>query len=162
MMEPLLSEKKEFALLFPYRREGDAVAFFLQKRDMRAKRVPGMIAAFGGALEEGESHFDALQREIQEELGYEPTHARYFCRYEFGSWVAHAYFEEVAADFEARVSVMEGEYGKFFPSRDLAENAAVTLPIRLIVRNMHEHLLREKAKAGLTKSPAEPEGSEGS
>jgi ADP-ribose pyrophosphatase YjhB (NUDIX family) len=42
---------------------------YLQKRDLRAPKNPGKVSLFGGAIEEGESPYEAAQRELQEELG---------------------------------------------------------------------------------------------
>lgn len=53
--------------------------FLLQLRDDNpAIRYPGHWAFFGGHLESGESPEAAMQRELQEELGYTPPQIDYF------------------------------------------------------------------------------------
>ena len=59
---------KRFASIFLYKKSGE---FLLQHRTDDAPRNPGFWSIFGGGIEEGESPFEAVIREIKEELDYD-------------------------------------------------------------------------------------------
>lgn len=50
----------------------DGQRCFLQRRDLRAKRLPGLWEFPGGKVEPGESDVEALVRELREELDWQP------------------------------------------------------------------------------------------
>ena len=54
-------------------------SYLLQLRDFKSSIIfPGHWGAFGGAIEEGESPRDALDRELKEEIGYSPEDLKFF------------------------------------------------------------------------------------
>jgi 8-oxo-dGTP diphosphatase len=54
-------------------------SYLLQLRDFKPSIIyPGYWGAFGGAIEEGESPQDALNRELTEEIGYSPEEIGFF------------------------------------------------------------------------------------
>ena len=54
-------------------------SYLLQLRDFKSSIIfPGHWGAFGGAIEEGESPRDALDRELKEEIGYSPGDLKFF------------------------------------------------------------------------------------
>jgi 8-oxo-dGTP pyrophosphatase MutT (NUDIX family) len=78
-----------------------------------------MFGMFGGAIEEGESTEVALLREIREELNYRPTNVRFFERYQCDHCELNVFLSEVGEHFEAEITVLEGEYGRFFNEAEL-------------------------------------------
>jgi 8-oxo-dGTP diphosphatase len=50
-----------------------------EKRKLTKTVVPGAVALPGGHLEAGEQPEEALQRELEEELGIAPVEVRYVC-----------------------------------------------------------------------------------
>lgn len=138
-MEPLIRQEKEVATYVPYRRAADGFEFFLQKRDTRAPVDANMFGTFGGALERGEETSDALRREVHEELGYEPLDPRFFAVFQRPRTRYHVFIEEVAHDFESRVHVHEGEYGKFL-TIDQMRSQAIAPITNLIVNELSAYL----------------------
>ncbi len=56
--------------------------FLLQLRDDNPQILyPGHWAFFGGHIEPGEQPEQAVQRELQEEIGYRPPQVHHFCSY---------------------------------------------------------------------------------
>jgi 8-oxo-dGTP diphosphatase len=54
-------------------------SYLLQLRDFKSSIIfPGHWGAFGGAIEEGESPRDALDRELVEEIGYSSEEVNFF------------------------------------------------------------------------------------
>lgn len=103
-----------FAAFLPFRRSGTEYEFYLQKRDMKAKRSPGLFGLFGGAVEDGEGLQAAMMREVYEELTYTPRMPKFFANYETSLGPVHVFVEEVRENFESLVDIQEGECGVFF------------------------------------------------
>jgi len=61
--------KEDYVLLFMVRKDD---RFLLQHRDNDAPTYPGYWGFFGGAIESGESPYESIQREVHEELCYQP------------------------------------------------------------------------------------------
>ena len=141
-MEPIIHEdqKRKVAAFIPYRRHGDEYEFFLQKRDMNAKTNPGLFGIFGGGIENEETFYEGLMREVMEELVYEPQTARYFCKYEIATTVLHVCIEQVGIDFESKVKVQEGEYGKFFTTSEIKELVAISPLAKIIFVQVSDFL----------------------
>lgn len=145
-MEPLSSKKRKVAVYVPYRSTPSGeLEFYLQKRDMNAPTHAGVFSMFGGGIEEGEELNEALMREIREELRYEPVNPVYLMRCERSVAIFHVFIEEVGSDFEQRVDVQEGEYGKFITIRGCKE-CEVSAICMLVVTDIQEWL--NKAKRG--------------
>ena len=136
----MMTDKRHNSVLIPYRKRGTEFEFYLQKRDVDAKRAPNQIGMFGGGIEEEESIEQALFREIQEELVYTPTKPQYFSRYETARGVVHVFIEEVSGDFEARVEVKEGQWGKFFTLQEAKAGEDVTLLVKLALSHVVDRL----------------------
>ena len=92
---------------------------FLQKRSTDAGSAQDLFALFGGGIEEGESVEVALFREIREELDYQPTNVRFFRTYQDNRYELNVFLSEVDEHFESGITVLEGEYGKFFNEAEL-------------------------------------------
>lgn len=134
------TEKWQGAVFVPYRRNANIYEFFLQKRDKNAPRDPSVYSLFGGKMESGENANMALERETKEELSYEPKDARFFGRYELIDRVFNVYVEEVGNNFESKVYVNEGEYGKFLNSHQVIHSPEVSLICQMIVKELSESL----------------------
>ena len=139
-MEPLLKEKRQISLLIPYRWNDGVLEFFLQKRDANAPVHAKIFSMFGGGFEEGEDMLTALKRELQEELEYEARNAEYFCRFETSRSVANVFIEEVPSDFESKVTVHEGEYGKFLPFESIDKSKEVSDIAEMVTRALTQYL----------------------
>ena len=120
----------------PYRKEGDTLFFFLQKRTADAPRAPGFIGLFGGGIEEGETSEQAMMREVKEELTYTPVHPVFFDRYENDEAIMFIFIEEVDDSFESTVNVQEGEYGKFFSAEEVATMQGVYEGTRQVIPDL--------------------------
>lgn len=144
-MEPIKKEidKRKTAGFVPYRRRSNEYEYFLQKRCVNARSNAGLFGLFGGGIENVETPDEALQREIMEELVFEPKNPVYFSRYEIATAVLHVYMEEVAADFESKVTVQEGEYGKFFTAEEIKNMQDISLLAKTICLQVDEFLTKE-------------------
>lgn len=115
--------KRNVSLLIPYYRKAGEIFVFLQKREKDAKRLPDHFAFFGGGIEDGENPEETLLREAKEELDFMPEGYEFFGSYEFDSGVKHVFMLEVGDDFEKNITVLEGEYGKYFSEKDFLDEA---------------------------------------
>ena len=136
-----MENKGEVSILLPYQmREGEAFVF-LQKRSMTFKILPGHLAFFGGKMEAGESPVEGLEREIKEELGFVPKNYTKLGDYFFRDGkLAHIYFLEVGKEFENKIKVMEGDYGKFFSQVEILREPMMIDSDKKIVGDLFEHL----------------------
>lgn len=99
---------------------------------------------FGGGFEGEENKEEALYREIQEELSYTPVAPFYFGRYEVANAIMHVFLEEVSEDFEEKVIVGEGEYGKFLTLDHIFYSEAVLLSTQLAIYEIVQFLDKGK------------------
>jgi len=113
-----MGNKIKISDLIPYKIKKGEVFVFLQKRTKDAKNYPDMFGFFGGHIEEGESPEEAFKREIKEELNFVPEHAVYFEEDEFDSQLKHTFLLEVGDDFESKITVLEGQYGKWMNEQE--------------------------------------------
>lgn len=143
-MKPLFKDKREIASLIPYRVIEGGYEFFLQKRDTSARSNRGLFGLFGGGLENEETPQEGLLREITEELSYAPLHPIYLSRYETNISVLHIFTEEVPADFESKVVVGEGEYGKFLKVDEVLFARDVSLLAQTIIHHLIRDVLEKK------------------
>lgn len=128
-----MHEKREVCSYIPYRVTGGVTYFYLQKRDADAPKAANMFGMFGGGLEGSETPEESLIREVHEELAYVPQSPKYYSRFENPSNIFHVFTEEVDSDFETRVTVQEGEYGKFLSITEIEELPNVSASTRYIV-----------------------------
>lgn len=139
-MEPEYKDKRTVAAFVPYRFSlGGEPEFFMQMRDGNAPVHANMFSLFGGGVEEGESLNEALAREAREELCYDPKQPIYLMRCERSVAVLHVFIEKVGSDFEERVIVQEGEYGRFLRLSDL-DSVPISPIARLVMTDIREWL----------------------
>lgn len=108
--------------------------YVLQHRD----NVPGIWypnhwGFFGGAVNEGEDSFDALQREVREEIGFEVEKAKFFVRLDFdlsqlglGRYYRNYYIVAMTIDEYAKVELHEGQGIDAFPADVVLRDLRVT------------------------------------
>jgi 8-oxo-dGTP pyrophosphatase MutT (NUDIX family) len=92
---------------------------FAQKRSKDAPFAPNMFGIFGGEIEDGEDPETALLREVREELDYQPRNWRFFRTYKRINIEQHVFVSEVDENFENEITVLEGQYGRFFNESEL-------------------------------------------
>lgn len=138
------SPKRLVSALIPYRREGEKLLVFLQRRSKDAKRSPDWFGFFGGGIENGETPEEALEREILEELCFEPIGYKYLNVYETPNSVNSVYYLEVGNDFEKRIEVREGQYGKFFTETEVLNEPKFRDHNKTILRELFNKLRVEQ------------------
>jgi 8-oxo-dGTP pyrophosphatase MutT (NUDIX family) len=139
-------EKRVIATLIPYRKENGVLSFYLQRRDKDAKRLPDMFGLFGGGLDKGESSEAAVVREIKEELDFKLEGHIFFNRYEFLSSINSVFLLEVGHDFESKVTVLEGQYGKFFSETEAENESLLSDTNKLILKQTAKFIKGELTK----------------
>jgi 8-oxo-dGTP pyrophosphatase MutT (NUDIX family) len=142
-MEPIMTDKREISSLIPYRKIGEGYEFFLQKRAATARNNQGLFGLFGGGLEQNETPEEGMYREISEELSYVPTQPIYFSRYETNKGIVHVFLEEVGDDFESKVVVGEGEYGRFLESDKILYARDVSMLAQMVIHHIIRDFLRK-------------------
>lgn len=128
-------EKRKVSVLIPYYLKDGDIFIFLQKRNPDAKRLPGYFGFFGGGIEADESPKSGLKREIQEELGIQIENFSHFGYYEFYAAIIDAFSLQVDSEFPNKITISEGEYGKFFSESDILEEKLIIDQDKLILKN---------------------------
>ncbi|MFH2105092.1 MAG: polysaccharide deacetylase family protein [Parcubacteria group bacterium] len=115
------------ALLLPIHQDpfSDQIHVFLQLRGEEAPTDPGMWAFFGGGVEEGESAEQACRRETKEELDIE-IETRDLMAVSFRHLTIFLYPIAKLTEFEQKVTVLEGDDGRWWPAADLPPNVSLT------------------------------------
>lgn len=141
-----MDSKRKSSLLVPYLIKDHGVFVYLQKRDKTAKRAPGMLGLFGGGIEEGETPESALIREIKEELNFLPKDFDFLGQYQSASAIKYVFIMEVDDDFESKIEVREGEYGKFFEDKEIPSNSMISENTKKILDDMFVFLKTNQLK----------------
>jgi len=139
----MVSEKKlkrEISTLIPYKRNGDEIYVFLQRRDANAKLLPDFFGFFGGGIESGETPEMAMLRETKEELDYEPYEYRFFNQYEFLTSINNVFIIEVDDTFEDKIEVREGRYGKFLSKEEVDSEKMLSDPDKQVLKELFKEL----------------------
>lgn len=107
--------------------------YLLQHRDpLPGIFFPGWWGLFGGALDPGESPEDALRRELQEELGFQPVSVRPFCALGLdfgfaghGRAARHIFEVPIRAGDPDRMILGEGQGMDLFDARQILSGMPV-------------------------------------
>lgn len=133
-------EKRICSILIPYREAPKGISVFLQKRAPDAVRHPNDFGFFGGGIEPGESPEQALEREIGEELEFKPSGHVFLGVYESAHTIRHVFYLKVEDDFESKIKINEGQYGKFFSEQGYQLEPSITEMDKLILKDFYSHL----------------------
>src|SRR3989338_10663485 len=134
-----MEDKRYVSVLIPYKVKDKKVFVFLQKRDNKAKVLPDCFSFFGGKIELGEKPEEALVREIKEELNFNLKEYLYLCQYTSDASiliVLYVYFSKVDDDFENNVTILEGEYGKFFSENEMEKELKLINSDKKILKDL--------------------------
>lgn len=122
---------------------GDAVAaiimvgagrYLLQHRDNVPNIwYPGHWGCFGGGVHEGEEPLDALARELNEEIEFQPSKVTYFSRFDFDldpiglrSYYRTYYLVSMSPEEQAALVLHEGDGMEVFEGDAIFEKLLVT------------------------------------
>jgi len=130
-------DKRICSILIPYKTSEAGILVFLQKRAEDAVRHPDDFGFFGGGMEPGESPEQVLEREIWEELNFKPTGYNFLGVYESDHTIRHVYSLKVDDDFESKIQINEGQYGKFFTEKEYQSEPLITDNDKLILRDFY-------------------------
>lgn len=130
-------DKRKISILIPYKKVGNDILVFLQKRAKDAKRLPDWFGFWGGGAENNENPEETLKREIKEELNIDVGDYSYFGKYEFYKSIKDFYFLEVGNDFESKITVLEGEYGKFFSQEEIMNEERLILEDKTVLNDFY-------------------------
>lgn len=110
------SKKRQCAIFIPYKKQGDALYVYLQKRSVTMKTLPNYFGFWGGGMEADETPEMGLVREVKEELGIDldMAQAQLFNRYEFLRSIKFVYTYAVPEGWEQTIVIGEGDYGEWF------------------------------------------------
>lgn len=133
-------DKRKISILIPYKKIGNDILVFLQKRAKDAKRLPDWFGFWGGGAENDETPEEALKREIKEELDLNIKGYSYFGKYEFYKSIKDFYFLEVGEDFESKITVLEGEYGKFFSLDEIMSEEKLILEDKIVLDDFYRFI----------------------
>jgi 8-oxo-dGTP diphosphatase len=131
-------DKRRVSVLIPYLRRDGGTFVFLQKRSKDALRSPGFFGFFGGGIEEGETPDEALCREIREELTFDLDAYVPFKNFESDHNILYVFTLEVDEGFERRITIVEGEYGKWFGEREAMDEPQLSDNDKLVLREWYD------------------------
>jgi 8-oxo-dGTP pyrophosphatase MutT (NUDIX family) len=86
--------------------------YLMQLRDPIPTIVhPGCWGLFGGHLEGGETPEAAIWREVQEEIGYTPSHLKLFCQDRGKGVLRHVFYGSLTVSFQSLVLQEGWDFG---------------------------------------------------
>ena len=135
-----MENKRKVSILIPYIIKENNVFVYLQKRSKDAKRIPGYFGFFGGGAKGNENPEEALKREMKEEISFIPEGYVYFKKYEFDESIKDIFILEVDDSFEQKVTILEGEYGKWFTEEEVLNESKLIDEDKLVLRELYEFL----------------------
>jgi 8-oxo-dGTP pyrophosphatase MutT (NUDIX family) len=135
-----MPSKRIISILIPYQIKGQKIHVFLQKRGKDMERLPDFFGFFGGGKENEENSEETLLREIKEELDFRPNGYNLLGRYDFERSIKHIYILEVGDNFEKEVTVLEGEYGKYFDEEEALDEPRLIEEDKLVLRDLYKLL----------------------
>jgi 8-oxo-dGTP pyrophosphatase MutT (NUDIX family) len=100
---------------------------------------------WGGGIDEGETPEGGLKREVKEELGLDVTNYPYVLhnQYEFWGAIESVFIFEAPEDFDSKVVIGEGEYGKWFSAEEAFELPNLIFQAKVIINDLERSLLKK-------------------
>lgn len=135
-----METKRKVSILIPYWIKDGQVNVYLQRRSPYARRSPDYFGFFGGGAEEGESPEDTLKREMKEEISFVPEGYRHFKKYEFERSIAEVFMVPADDSFESRVTILEGEYGKWFSEQEVRDESKLIEHDKTVLEDLYRFL----------------------
>lgn len=132
--------KRRTAVLIPYAKTGRGIEFFVQRRDVDAPVRPDYYGLWGGGIEGDENPEQAMLREIQEELDVTPTGYFVYDTIETEFAVSTIFCTEVPDTFADTVTVLEGQYGKFFTLDEIKMLTNMTDDVKDVLTQVHAYI----------------------
>lgn len=139
-----MEDKRKISILIPYKVVENEILVYLQKRSKDAKRLPDYFGFFGGGAENDENPEQALQREMNEEIGFVPTGYHFFKKYEFEKSTKNIFILEVPSGFEEKITILEGEYGKWFSRQEVLDEVKLIDEDKLVLQELYNFLQVQK------------------
>lgn len=136
-------QPERISILLPYKITEGKIFVFLQKRDDDAKDNPGNFGGFGGHADEDEDVEETLKREIEEEMSFVPEGYEFFGEFMNGDKVESDFMLKVDDDFENKIKINEGEYGKFFSEEDIEKETKMTDHRKKILKDFFEKIKKD-------------------
>jgi len=139
-----MKNKRKISSLIPYKIKGNQVFVYLQKRTKDAKKLPDFFGFFGGGAEGNENPEETLKREIKEELNFVLESFNHFKKYEFDDSVQDVFLLEAGNDFDKKIIVLEGEYGKWLDEQEVLSEPKLVGDDRVVLKEFYEFLRTQK------------------
>lgn len=131
-----MENKRRVSALIPYKKRKDnEIVVFLQKRDRNKKRLPDYFGFFGGGAENNENPEQTLKREIMEEMNFTPRGYEHRGQYNFERTIMDIFVLEVSDDFESKIQVNEGEYGRYFTKEEISSEPKLIEDDKAVLRD---------------------------
>lgn len=139
-----MENKEKRSILIPYKIKDGQVFVYLQKRAKDARRLPDYFGFFGGEPENNENPEEALKREIKEEMDFIPETYKLLGRYVFEKSIKHVFIMEVDDNFENKIQILEGEYGKYFSGDEALSEPKLIEEDKIVLRDLCKFLQTKK------------------
>jgi 8-oxo-dGTP pyrophosphatase MutT (NUDIX family) len=137
-----MGQKEKISIFIPYKIADGEVLVYLQKREKNAKTLPDFFGFFGGHAEGRETAEETLIREIQEEMSFLPAGYKFFDEYEFADSIKTFFTLKIDDDFENKIKINEGEYGKFFNKDEALNELKMIEEDKIVLRDFYKKLLK--------------------
>lgn len=135
-------EKVNISILVPYKKQNTQFFVYMQMRSEKQK-LPKHFGFFGGHQENNESPLETLKREINEELNFQLPDNTFtlFNRYEFLRSYKHIFLFEPEQDWEQKIEILEGEYGKWLNIQEALELENIILEDKVVLHDVEKALI---------------------
>lgn len=140
----IMENRRKISSLIPYRVRDNKIFVYLQKRAKDAKGLPDLFGFFGGGVEGNENPEETLRREIKEELDFVLESFVHFKKYEFNDSIQDTFFLEVEDDFDEKIKVLEGEYGKWLSEQEVLSESKFVEDDRVVLKEFYGFLRAQK------------------